>query len=236
MQHGIAISDETQEEMQHFLEAGLPAGEPPSWITWSADDDSDDSHVPPLIDDDSEVTSDGDDDSNDDNHLPFLHLAKNTGGRKCRCGSDTHLTVNSHACPLNPRNVRAGHDDGDVADVVTGHDNDVVDADDNDVADAIAGHDDDVVDAVSGHDDDVALPQRRSRMHVDIVDAPPRRRRRHNYLKANSEVEVLYENNWWPAKIKFKHRGNNGYAIQYHDEEECEEPNVPEVRIRPPQE
>jgi hypothetical protein len=49
-------------------------------------------------------------------------------------------------------------------------------------------------------------------------------------------VEVLYEDKWWPARIVFKHRGDAGYAIHYHDEDGCEEQNVEENRIRPIQE
>ena len=83
---------------------------------------------------------------------------------------------------------------------------------------------------------DRSVRRRRNTSSGDANSAPPRRRRRRrttNYLRANKEVEVLYDGKWWPGRIKFKHRGNNGYAIHYHDEAGCEEANVSTNRIRP---
>ena len=205
MKHGIKIPRRDKEQMLKFLQDGPEEGHPPEWVYWAAGVCITSPALDVASDDDDESDSFSSSDTDKEEYLPFLHLPKNPNGLRCRCGSDTHLTTNSHACKLNPRNLVGSDVDVDVAE-----------------------HDDAVPDAV-------ASPQRRSRTRDDIEDAPPRRRRCRNYLRPNAEVEVLYEDHWWPAKIKFKHRGDNGYAIKYHDEEECEEPNVPAERIRSPQ-
>ena len=99
MKHGITIPDSDKEEMLHFLTEGPPDAPPPSWISWPAGVREEFSEEEPNDE------PDDDDDDSDDDYAPFLHLPKNPGGRTCRCGSDTHMTVNSHACPLNPRYV-----------------------------------------------------------------------------------------------------------------------------------
>ena len=48
--------------------------------------------------------------------------------------------------------------------------------------------------------------------------------------RKNDEVEVLYEDVWWKAKILFMHRGT--YAVRYYDDN-CEEDKIPASRIRP---
>ena len=40
------------------------------------------------------------------------------------------------------------------------------------------------------------------------------------------EMEVLYEGEWWPTHIKFKHRDNAVYVIVYNDDEGCKDANV----------
>ena len=104
MKHGIKIPTQYKEEMLNFLREGPPEGAAPGWIDWgdlvpssSDDDDNGDSS--------SEASADDSDSGVD--YAPFLTLPKNKNGRKCRCGSDTHCTTQSHACPLNPRNRRA---------------------------------------------------------------------------------------------------------------------------------
>ena len=102
MRHGISIPTPEKEEMLNFLTEGPPEGEAPGWIDWgdnisSSSEDNDDDNT-------SSESSDNDSDGED---LPFLTLPKNKNGRTCRCGSDTHLTIQSHACRLNPRNRRA---------------------------------------------------------------------------------------------------------------------------------
>ena len=104
MKHGIKIPQQYKEEMLNLLVEGPPEGAAPGWIDWgdlvpssSDDDDNGDSS--------SEASTDDSDSGVD--YAPFLTLPKNKNGRKCRCGSDTHCTTQSHACPLNPRNRRA---------------------------------------------------------------------------------------------------------------------------------
>ena len=103
MRHGITISDRDKEEMLGFFGRGIPDGQPPSWISWFVyDATTDDAEIP-----ESPVSSE----DSDEEYQPFVHLRENPDGKRCRCGSTTHLTVNSHACPLNPRN-RDDNDDG----------------------------------------------------------------------------------------------------------------------------
>ena len=103
MRHGITISDRDKEEMLGFFARGVADGQPPSWISWVVyDRTTDDPEIPG-----SPVSSE----ETDEEYHPFVHLRENPDGKRCRCGSTTHLTVNSHACPLNPRN-RDDKDDG----------------------------------------------------------------------------------------------------------------------------
>ena len=232
MKHGIAIPQEEKDEMQSFLRNGPVRGDPPAWIDWDVADDE----IPELVDNSS---SDGGDeyaeDSDGDDPIPFLHLPLNPAGRTCRCGSRTHRTITSHACPLNPRNSVDGDDDNAApADAAPA---DATTADDA-PADAATADDAHADDTTPDEDLDEAVPSVRGRRRRDDGDdnaAPERRRGRRNFMQKNADVEVLYEAKWWPARIIFKHRGNAGYAVHYHDEEGCEEENVPEERIRSPQ-
>ena len=96
MRHGITISDRDKEEMLGFFARGVADGQPPSWISWVVYDNTTD---------DPEITgSPVSSEESDEEYHPFVHLRENPDGKRCRCGSTTHLTVNSHACPLNPRN------------------------------------------------------------------------------------------------------------------------------------
>ena len=111
MRHGIKIPAAYKEEMLRLLADGPRDAPPPAWVDWEA------GAVLPREDDDanneesSEVSSSED---SDGDNLPFLVLPQNPDGRKCRCGSSTHLTVQSHACPLNPRNLNDGDGDSDA--------------------------------------------------------------------------------------------------------------------------
>ena len=101
--------------MYHHKPAGPPEGDPPGWINWGSvaneAPEADPHESDPHESDSSEVSSD----EKEDDGLPFNVLPKNKDGKTCRCGSDTHLTVQSHACPMNPRNrpfVGSVDDDG----------------------------------------------------------------------------------------------------------------------------
>ena len=99
--HGIRIPKSCKNEMLELLEAGPRTAAPPPWVDWGAGANV---HVDAV--DDYESDSDNNDfyrPDEDEDYTPFLVLPKNKDGRVCRCGSDTHLTVQSHACPLNPR-------------------------------------------------------------------------------------------------------------------------------------
>ena len=51
--------------------------------------------------------------------------------------------------------------------------------------------------------------------------------------KKNDKVFAEYDNEWWPATIKFKYRGSNRYAVKYEDDEGNEEGFVDISRLRP---
>ena len=92
IRHGIRIPDIEKEEMLQYLQEGPPEGQPPAWINWDdGADPPDDGAVSSLESDVQQFDEDSEED-----YVSFLHLPKNKGGKKCRCGSDTHLTVNSH--------------------------------------------------------------------------------------------------------------------------------------------
>ena len=235
MRHGIPIPAAEREEMLRFLRARLPPGPPPAWKQWHPED-------PDLTPDEDEGRDTPEESSEEegDEYVPYLHLPENSGGRTCRCGSRTHLTTNSHACPLNPRNQHA--ESGCPVVTVTGN------AGAAEAAATTAGTATTVpvnagaaeaaatTASAAATTDGRSVRRRRNTSSGDANAAPPRRRRRRrttNYLRANKEVEVLYDGKWWPGRIKFKHRGNNGFAIHYHDEAGCEEANVSTARIRP---
>ena len=148
MRHGIAIPQRDANEMLEFLRTSRDDAdnEPPAWVEWDTESDSESSESS------VQHESSGSSDSSDDEYLPFMNLPANPDGKKCRCGSTTHMTVNSFACPLNPRNVAANaataRDDAAVV-----HDDDVSDSDDGD-DDAAESDDDD--DAATVRDDDAA--------------------------------------------------------------------------------
>jgi len=238
MRHGIKIPSRDKDQMMTFLQEGPAEGQPPAWVDWTAGVAVATAAAAAGSDEESSCSSDRED--SDEEYLPFLHLRENANGQRCRCGSKTHLTVNAHACPLNPRNIITTPVDGDDDGPADAGPADAAPADAaNDAASDDAASDDDTPDEHAAEEavPAVTLPFRRPRTvdNSNACDPPPRRRRRGNYLKANAEVEVLYENVWWPATIKFKHRGDKGYAVKYRDDEECEEANVPADRIRPPE-
>ena len=84
---------------------------PPAWIPWRLGDAAElataSDHSPQS--DDSTSCEDSDFEV-DGPFVPFLANPVNKDGKKCRCGSSTHLTVNHLACPLNPKRSRADDD------------------------------------------------------------------------------------------------------------------------------
>ena len=114
MKHGIKIPREDREEMLHYLEHGPGNGPetPPTWINWS---DNQTTTATTGDDDESSSSSVSDEEDTDGPYVPFAHIPKNKNGKKCRCGSDTHLTTNHSACPLNKKRRRTtpSEDDSD---------------------------------------------------------------------------------------------------------------------------
>ena len=137
MRHGITIRGTHADEMMTFLNTSREDADhqPPAWVEWHTASSCESSES--TIENESSGSSDSSDDDDDDEYQPFLHLPENPDGRRCRCGSTTHMTINSFACPLNPRNVAAAgatvHDDA-----AAGND----DSDESDDDDASAGNDD----------------------------------------------------------------------------------------------
>ena len=214
MRHGIAIPSSEKHEMMNFLNTPRDDVEqqPPTWVEWSTAADTD-TESTEINDVDSESSSSSDEETEE--YRPFLHLPQNPNGRRCRCGSTTHMTINSFACPLNPRNVAAAgatvrdddaaanddvSDSSDDDDTAADGDNDSDSSDDDDAA---ANGDDDSDERVDEGDippniEDssrplrprrrLGLPTRRRRSTLDVnnVDTPPRRRPR----ISGSEVEI----------------------------------------------
>ena len=185
--------------------------EPPAWVEWDTASGSESSET--SVQDESSRSSDS---SDDDEYRPFMHLPANPDGRRCHCGSTTHMTVNSFACPLNPRNVAV-----DATTVCDGNATTHGDGRDDDVDDDASGSDDDDVtgsddDDATGSDDEnkndddssenppdvnvtspvcrrrrLGLPTRRRRQLVpDNLGAPPSRRRRIANDTSKSEVQI----------------------------------------------
>ena len=244
MKHGITIPEDDSDEMLHFFAGELPDGEPPAWITWGT-----------VVHDhsDSELASDNSDSDNDedngDDYVPFLHQPLNPGGRKCRCGSQTHMTTNSHACPLNPRYLHPIPDDDNTEDGSSpDHDNNEQDSSpdhDNNEQDSSPNRDNNEQDSSPNRDnsdransdransdndsdDPDTPPAKRSRSDTTI---PPFRRPRLRSYKKGDIVVVNYNGTWWKATIMYKHRGK--YCVKYHDTEGNVEKQVSDERIRP---
>ena len=118
MRHGIAIPTSEKHEMMNFLNTPRDEVEqqPPAWAEWSTAADTD-TESTEIIGSDSESSSSNDEE--DEEYRPFLHLPPNPNGRRCRCGSTTHMTINSFACPLNPRNLAAAAATTIVRDVLS---------------------------------------------------------------------------------------------------------------------
>ena len=159
---------------------------PPAWGEWQTASESDSSES-------SAESSVSSDDDGDDEYQPFLKLPENPDGRRCRCGSTTHMTINSFACPMNPRNITenvhgatvgrgddadaSNDDDDDDADASDDDDDDDADAsDDDDDADASDDDDDDDADASDDDDDDDDANDNPPDLDPELP--PPRRRRR----------------------------------------------------------
>ena len=174
-------------------------------------------------------------------YQPFLHLPPNPDGRTCKCGSTTHLTVQSHACPLNPRNQ--------VTEAAASDNSSGGDSSDSDWQD---DHNDKDTESSDPDDDDhsgpdaasVAAPPPQARGRRRLPNTPdddnntgitippycrPRRSNKFNPAKGDV-VEVDFNGKWWSATIMWKYRGE--YAVKYHDDEGNVEKNVPGERIR----
>jgi len=160
MQHGIAIPESEKNEMLNFLTTSRDDvdHEPPTWVEWSTASDTESSAESHADDNSSESSSSSDE---EEEYRPFLHLPPNPDGRRCRCGSTTHMTVNSFACPLNPRNTVAR--DGVAENDASSNEND-----------KDAGH-------VPVRRRRLGLPtrrrRRRSNVANDVIAPPPRRPR-----------------------------------------------------------
>jgi len=191
MKHGISIPERDANEMLSFLNTPRDdvAQEPPAWGEWNTASDETESSESSA---ESSVSSD---DDNDDRYQPFLQLPANPDGRRCRCGSTTHMTINSFACPLNPRNITENVDNTvDGATVGRDDDADVNNDDDDDDADVNNDEDDDDdandssdnppdLDSADGGDDGVekgddANDKGNNTPDLDSAHPPPRRRRR----------------------------------------------------------
>ena len=152
MRHGIAIPSSEKDEMMNFLNTPRDDVEqqPPTWVEWATEADSDTESTVHV--DDSESSSSGDEEEEEE-YRPFMHLPPNPDGRRCRCGSTTHMTNNSFACPLNPRNVAAAAATTIARDDDAAANGDDDNSDEGDDDDAAANGDDD---SDEGNDDDAA--------------------------------------------------------------------------------
>ena len=75
----------------------------------------------------------------------------------------------------------------------------------------------------------------RSERSVNDEGAPAKKRsRRTNFLR-NEEVLVLYEEEWWPARVRFKDRGRaKTYTVEYYDAEYTDSgENSVEAKVTP---
>ena len=190
MRHGIAISERDRAEMLSFLTVARADCEqvPPVWGEWSTASDTDGD------DTESFVGSESSDEEGE--YRPFSQLPPNPDGRRCRCGSTTHMTVSSFACPLNPRNNAvndAGDNDAGESESES-DDNDrnnaVNDAGDNDAGESESDDNDPPATRHDAGDNDppvtrrlrLGLPTRRRRQIVgtenNIVESPVSCRRR----------------------------------------------------------
>ena len=253
IRHGIHIPRQDKTEMLDFLDSG-PGDTPPEWINWRAVTATDGDDSSTSSSDDSSTSHDVSSDEDTDSDTPFLHLPRNPDGRKCRCGSDTHLTIQSHACPLNPRNKKDGDgesdgdsdgnnddssddntndsSDGDNNDSSDGDNNDSSDGDNNDGSDGDSSDGD----GTNSDDDDTHVPLPRKRRAAASPATLNAQRRRvpsqERVWAVGDECEVLHGVVWYPATIKFLHQSKKGgFKVLYTGDNtfECE---VPSRRIR----
>ena len=240
MRHGIKIPRHQQYEMLNFLAEGPEEGQPPAWITWTGEN----VHVSSSSSDTS--SSDSDESSEDSEYRPFLQLTQNPDGRKCRCGSTTHLTIQSHACPQNPRNnINQNNDDDDE------NNSDTTPAPNDDTNDGVANDNDDddennseTTPAPNDNDDnnnnggDGPTKRRRNDTNTNTIPSSRRprlvRRTKRQGYKVQEKVYVDFNGEWWPATIIYKHRGK--YAVKYDDDKGNVEKQVPHERIQLPEE
>ena len=223
--HGIKIPLEDREEMNMLLNEGPPDVAPPPWVQWDVYADVDDSDSSDV----DESSSDVSEDAEPSEYRPFLELPKNKDGRTCRCGSQTHLTTSSHACPLNPRNIgrtdtrrrpRASVGEDNCTVPMRRRRSSVSDSEDSHVSNSDDSH---VSDSEGINDSDIDTP---------VPNVARGQRCSKTYCKRNARVDVWYENKWWSAQILFKHRGNNGYAVKYNDDQGSVQQHVPLTQMR----
>lgn len=90
-----------QKEMIQFLVDGPTPNFPPEWITWGDVEPRDTEELGAAAATTTVPTSP----RRGGVWRPFLQPRVNANGKKCRCGSQTHLKITHRACPLNPERV-----------------------------------------------------------------------------------------------------------------------------------
>jgi len=109
--HPVHIPENEQQEMLSFLRDGPPPPSAPAWISWTHDDTADVHVVPPSPVQSPPVPASCPAVRRQKVWRPFLAPRENPSGKKCKCGSTTHLRVNHRDCPLNPKRARSDGDD-----------------------------------------------------------------------------------------------------------------------------
>ena len=132
-QHPVHIPIHEQQEMLYFCDNGPAEATPPAWIDWTLPNTT----VPDVVETNPDATSAPVVRARTDVYRPFLApRLTNARGRKCKCGSTTHLKVSHCECPLNPNRRPDDVDDGDCDDGDDGDDGDCGDdGDDGDCGD-----------------------------------------------------------------------------------------------------
>ena len=101
--HPCHIPFPDQREMLRFLNDGPSECTPPEWIPWGDVVVEEADHPAAAAATTTVPTSP----RRGAVWRPFNQPRVNDNGKRCRCGSRTHLKITHHACPLNPERVRA---------------------------------------------------------------------------------------------------------------------------------